>query len=64
MNVFLLARHGTHPPFEPQLQSPLDNIRDGINVAFVDGHVQFQKLGDLFNVDVWNIGWVPPTPSQ
>ncbi len=62
-NVFLLARHGSHAPYEPQLQSPLANIRNGINVAFVDGHVQFQKLGDLFNVDIWNFGWVSP-PTQ
>ena len=64
INIFLMARHGSHPPYSPQLQSPLDTIPSGINVAFVDGHVQFQKLGDLFNVDVWNLGWVPPTPSQ
>ena len=65
INVMLLARHGSRFPSSPTLQSPLDiNIRNGINVAFVDGHVQFQKLGDLFNVDIWNLGWVPPTPSQ
>jgi hypothetical protein len=28
-------------------------------MAFADGHVQFQKLGDLFNLDIWNSGWVP-----
>lgn len=64
MNVVLMARHGSHAPFEPQLQPPLNNVRNGINVAFADGHVQFQRLGDLFNVDVWNLGWISPSPSQ
>jgi prepilin-type processing-associated H-X9-DG protein len=63
-NIILLARHGPHVPCAPPLQSPLNNTPNGINVAFVDGHVQFQKLGDLFNLDIWNEGWVPPNPGQ
>jgi prepilin-type processing-associated H-X9-DG protein len=43
---------------------PLNHIPNGINVAFVDGHVKWQKLGDLFNVDIWNVGWFPPNPAQ
>jgi len=64
MNVVLMARHGPHVPYSPPLQPPLNNIPNGINVAFVDGHVKFQKLGDLFNVDIWNVGWTPPSPGQ
>ena len=64
MNVILLARHGAHTPYSPPLQPPLNNTPNGINVAFTDGHVQFQKLGDLFNMDIWNMGWVPPNPGQ
>ena len=66
MNIVLLARHGGAAPYTlpTPLKPPLNNIANGINVAFVDGHVQFQKLGDLFNLDIWNIGWVPPNPSQ
>jgi prepilin-type N-terminal cleavage/methylation domain-containing protein/prepilin-type processing-associated H-X9-DG protein len=63
-NEILLARHGSHAPYAPPLQTPLNNFPNGINAAFTDGHVQFQKLGDLFNRDVWNVGWVPPTPAQ
>ncbi|HEV2437740.1 MAG TPA: type II secretion system protein [Verrucomicrobiae bacterium] len=67
MSVFLLQRHGARPPFGqtqgfpgvPKLTPPLNNLVNGINMAFADGHVQFQKLGDLFNVDIWNMGWVP-----
>jgi prepilin-type N-terminal cleavage/methylation domain-containing protein/prepilin-type processing-associated H-X9-DG protein len=64
MNVVMLARHGASPPYSPPMNPPLNNIANGINVAFVDGHVRFQRLGDLFNVDIWNVGWVPPTPAQ
>jgi prepilin-type N-terminal cleavage/methylation domain-containing protein/prepilin-type processing-associated H-X9-DG protein len=64
MNVILLARHGAHAPYSPPLQAPLNNLPNGVNVAFTDGHVKFQKLGDLFNVNIWNVGWVPPTPGQ
>lgn len=67
LSVFLLERHGAGTPFAlpmksapvPALTPPLNSLPNGINVAFVDGHVQFQKLGDLFNLDIWNIGWVP-----
>lgn len=67
MSVFLLERHGARAPFSlpmksapvPVLTPPLNSLPSGINVAFVDGHVQFQKLGDLFNVDIWSAGWVP-----
>ncbi|MGA2685254.1 MAG: prepilin-type N-terminal cleavage/methylation domain-containing protein [Verrucomicrobiota bacterium] len=67
MTVFLLQRHGSRAPFGqtqgfsgvPKLTPPLNNLPDGINMAFADGHAQFQKLGDLFNVDIWNLGWVP-----
>ena len=64
INEILLARHGAHVPYSPPLKSPLNNTPNGINVAFVDGHVQFSKLGDLFNVCTWNVGWVPPSPYQ
>ena len=64
MNVVLLARHGGTPPYSPPMTPPLNNIANGINVAFVDGHVKWQKLGDLFDVDIWNLGWVPPNPYQ
>ncbi len=63
-NIILMARHGAHAPYLPPLQSPLNSIPNGINVAFMDGHVAFQKLGDLFNVDIWNVGWVPPASPQ
>jgi prepilin-type N-terminal cleavage/methylation domain-containing protein/prepilin-type processing-associated H-X9-DG protein len=64
INEVLLARHGARPPYAPPLTTPLNNLPNGINVAFTDGHVKFQKLGDLFNVNIWNVGWVPPTPAQ
>jgi prepilin-type N-terminal cleavage/methylation domain-containing protein/prepilin-type processing-associated H-X9-DG protein len=64
MNVILLARHGESAPYAPLMQPPLNHIPNGVNVAFVDGHVQFQKLGDLFNLDIWNVGWIPPSPAQ
>lgn len=63
-NIILLARHGARPPYSARLQSPLNNTANGINVAFADGHVQFQRLGDLFNMDDWNATWIPPTPGQ
>ena len=67
MTVFLLQRHGARPPFGktqgfagvPKLTPPLNNLANGVNMAFADGHVQFQRLGDLFNLDIWNSGWVP-----
>jgi len=64
IDVLLLARHGGRPPYSPPMKSPLNNIPNGINVAFVDGHVKWQKLGDLLNVDIWNVGWFPPNPAQ
>jgi prepilin-type N-terminal cleavage/methylation domain-containing protein/prepilin-type processing-associated H-X9-DG protein len=67
MSVFLMQRHGARAPFGltqgysgvPPLPKPLNTLPNGINMAFADGHVKFQKLGDLFNVDIWNLGWVP-----
>jgi prepilin-type N-terminal cleavage/methylation domain-containing protein/prepilin-type processing-associated H-X9-DG protein len=64
MDVLLLARHGARPPYSPPMKSPLNNIANGINVAFVDGHVKWQKLGDLYNVDIWNVGWFPAKTAQ
>ena len=64
INIILLARHGARAPYSQQLQAPLNNTGNGINVAFTDGHVQFQKLGDLFNEDIWNVGWFSPNPAQ
>jgi len=63
-NVVLLARHGAHVAYSPPLTSPLNDIPNGINVAFADGHVKFSKLGDLFNVDTWSVSWIPPSPNQ
>jgi prepilin-type N-terminal cleavage/methylation domain-containing protein/prepilin-type processing-associated H-X9-DG protein len=66
-DVFMLARHGSRAPYSPTPQTlvpPLNNIPNGVNVAFTDGHVKWQKLGDLLNVDVWNVGWFPPSPAQ
>lgn len=64
-NIILLARHGGHAPTSPTLRSPLNNsVPNGINVAFVDGHVNLQKLGDLFNQDIWNASWTPPASPQ
>ncbi len=64
MNMVMLARHGGKPPYSPAMKSPLNDIPNGINVAFVDGHVKWQKLGDLYNEDIWNVGWFPPNPAQ
>ena len=60
----MVARHGARPPYSTTPTPPLNNSPNGINVAFVDGHVKWQKLGDLLNLDIWNIGWVPPNPPQ
>jgi prepilin-type N-terminal cleavage/methylation domain-containing protein/prepilin-type processing-associated H-X9-DG protein len=66
INMVTLARHGARSPYSPPqpLTPPLNNIPNGINVAFVDGHVKWQKLGDLYNLDIWNLGWFPPNPAQ
>ncbi|HXR46520.1 MAG TPA: prepilin-type N-terminal cleavage/methylation domain-containing protein [Candidatus Limnocylindrales bacterium] len=64
VNMVTLARHGGSLPYSPPLTPPLDNIPNGINVAFVDGHVKWQRLGDLLNLDIWNVGWFPPNPAQ
>lgn len=60
----MLQRHGGHTPYDPPLAPPLNNYPNGVNVAFADGHVKWQKLGDLLNLDIWNVGWFPPNPDQ
>ena len=61
MAVFMMERHGPRAPFAPASWSLPNTLPNGINVALADGHVQFQKLGDLFYIDVWNLGWVTPS---
>jgi prepilin-type N-terminal cleavage/methylation domain-containing protein/prepilin-type processing-associated H-X9-DG protein len=59
-----IARHGGAPPgAAPRNITTTSGLMGGINVAFYDGHVSYEKLGNLWNLD-WYQGWVtPPVPA-
>jgi prepilin-type N-terminal cleavage/methylation domain-containing protein/prepilin-type processing-associated H-X9-DG protein len=63
MDRYLIARHGPH-----RVNTPPTSIGNrvqwpgGINMVFMDGHVESVSLNNLWNLD-WNVGWTfPPKP--
>ncbi|MGH7943099.1 MAG: prepilin-type N-terminal cleavage/methylation domain-containing protein [Limisphaerales bacterium] len=65
---FLIARHGPHrvsvPPTSDQLppSNTIGSLPGGINIVFMDGHVEDVALGDLWNL-TWHPGWQASAPG-
>ena len=59
MARFCIARHGSvrRPP--PTLVLPGAPLVGGINMVFIDGHVEAVKLENLWQM-YWSRGYVPP----
>lgn len=62
MDRFLIARHGPRrvnvPPVSEQLPptNPMGSLPGGINMVFMDGHVEDVPLSSLWNL-TWHPGW-------
>ncbi|MGH7942886.1 MAG: prepilin-type N-terminal cleavage/methylation domain-containing protein, partial [Limisphaerales bacterium] len=62
MDRFLIARHGPHrvsvPPTSAQLppSNAIGSLPGGINMVFMDGHVEDVALSSLWNL-TWHPGW-------
>ncbi|HEV2455010.1 MAG TPA: prepilin-type N-terminal cleavage/methylation domain-containing protein [Verrucomicrobiae bacterium] len=63
MDRYLIARHGPHRVnLPPTNQRPRDPMPGGINMVFMDGHVEAVSLNNLWSLD-WNATWTfPPKP--
>ncbi|HEV2318689.1 MAG TPA: prepilin-type N-terminal cleavage/methylation domain-containing protein [Verrucomicrobiae bacterium] len=64
MDRYLIARHGPHRVSNPPInQRPRDPMPGGINMVFMDGHVEPEALENLWSLD-WNLTWTfPPRPK-
>ncbi|HUD45430.1 MAG TPA: prepilin-type N-terminal cleavage/methylation domain-containing protein [Candidatus Baltobacteraceae bacterium] len=53
-----IARHGYKNPSQAPRSVPavISTLPGGINVGFSDGHAQFEKLNNLWNL-TWCLGW-------
>jgi prepilin-type N-terminal cleavage/methylation domain-containing protein/prepilin-type processing-associated H-X9-DG protein len=60
MGRILIARHGYKSPTAAPTSFPFpsQNLPGGVNVGFCDGHVEFSKLGNLWNY-YWNAASAP-----
>ncbi|MDB6124643.1 MAG: xcpT 7 [Pedosphaera sp.] len=60
MGRFMIARHGPHRPTTvPTLVNTASRLPGGINVGFIDGHVENVALEDLWSL-YWNNDWQIP----
>lgn len=63
MGRYCIARHGPNRVSTPPVALAGFNIimPGGINMAFMDGHVDDQSLNNLWNL-TWHLGWVNHKP--
>ena len=60
MDRYLISRHGPHRVnVPPANQRPRDPMPGGINMVFMDGHVEPVALDNLWSLD-WNLTWTFP----
>ena len=60
MGRFTIARHGSvSPGSAPKSITSSTGLPGAVNVAFVDGHANVVKLGNLWSLD-WHANWVTP----
>jgi prepilin-type N-terminal cleavage/methylation domain-containing protein/prepilin-type processing-associated H-X9-DG protein len=60
MDRYLIARHGPNRVNQPPTSvRNRDQWPGGINMVFMDGHVEPESLNNLWNLD-WNVTWTFP----
>jgi prepilin-type processing-associated H-X9-DG protein len=60
MGRFMISRHGPNRPnTAPTLVNTAARLPGGINIAFIDGHVENVALEDLWSL-YWNNDWQVP----
>ena len=57
---FQIARHGSRPASVPRNVAAGTPLPGGINIVFIDGHVETTRINDLWQL-YWHNRYVPPT---